>query len=365
VRQREASPWVSPALDRVAAHAWRVLVIGATVAAGFWLIGQLLIVVIPVVVALLATRLLHPVQRVLRSRVPAAVAAALTLGGFVVAVALVLALVGVSVGSELDGVGTTVRDGIDEVEDWLVDDAPFDISRSDVESARERVGDALSRFVSSSDGAVRSGAVLAAEVVAGLLLAIVLTFFFLKDDRQLVRGLIRVLPSSRRAAADRLGHRGWDALGAYLRGAALLGIVEATVIGVTLLLVGADLALAVAAITFVAAFVPIVGAVVAGVVATLVALVTASPVAALIVAVVALVVQQLDNDLLGPLVYGRALRLHPLVILLGIAVGGALFGIVGTVLAVPVLAVVWNVVDEARQMAAANERLSASLPGSG
>ncbi|HWC69065.1 MAG TPA: AI-2E family transporter, partial [Acidimicrobiales bacterium] len=210
-----------------------------------------------------------------------------------------------------------------------------------------------------------SGAVLAAEVVAGLLLAIVLTFFFLKDDRQLVRGLIRVLPSSRRAAADRLGHRGWDALGAYLRGAALLGIVEATVIGVTLLLVGADLALAVAAITFVAAFVPIVGAVVAGVVATLVALVTASPVAALIVAVVALVVQQLDNDLLGPLVYGRALRLHPLVILLGIAVGGALFGIVGTVLAVPVLAVVWNVVDEARQMAAANERLSASLPGSG
>jgi predicted PurR-regulated permease PerM len=322
--------------------------------------------VIPVIVALLVTRLLHPVQRGLRGRgAPAAVTAMLTLGGFVVAVALVLTLVGASVGSELGDVGTTVRDGVDEVEDWLVEDAPFDISRGDVESARERVGDAFDRFVSASDGAVRSGAVLVAEIVAGLLLALVLTFFFLKDGRQLVRSLIRVLPTPQRAGADRLGHRGWDALGAYLRGAALLGVVEATVIGVTLLLVGAELALAVAVITFVAAFVPIVGAVVAGVVATLVALVTASPVAALIVAVVALVVQQLDNDLLAPIVYGRALRLHPLVILLGIATGGALFGVVGTVLAVPVLAVAWNVADEARQMAAADETLSASLRGPG
>jgi predicted PurR-regulated permease PerM len=126
-----------------------------------------------------------------------------------------------------------------------------------------------------------------------------------------------------------------------------LGAIEAAVMAVTLLLVGADLVLPVAMITFLAAFVPIVGAIAAGIVATLVALATAGPLAAAVVAAVAVIVQQLDNDILAPVVYGRALRLHPLVVLVGIAAGGALFGLVGTLLAVPVLAVVWNVADEA------------------
>ncbi len=120
-------------------------------------------------------------------------------------------------------------------------------------------------------------------------------------------------------------------------------------IGVAMAVVGADLIVAVMVLTFLAAFVPIVGALVAGVTATLVTLATAGPVPALIVAAVALVVQQLDNDLLGPLIYGRFLRMHPLVILLGITAGGALFGLIGTLFAVPVLAVTVNVVDEWRR----------------
>jgi predicted PurR-regulated permease PerM len=119
-------------------------------------------------------------------------------------------------------------------------------------------------------------------------------------------------------------------------------------IGITSLLVGADLVAPVMLITFLAAFVPIVGAVVAGIIAVLVALVTAGTVPAVVVAIVAIVVQQLDNDLLAPVIYGRALQLHPLVVLLGIAAGGALFGFVGTIFAVPVLAVVLNAVDEVR-----------------
>ena len=102
-------------------------------------------------------------------------------------------------------------------------------------------------------------------------------------------------------------------------------------------------------LTFLAAFVPIVGAVAAGVAAVLVALVTAGTVPALIVAAVALVVQQLDNELLAPLIYGRAVQLHPLVVLLGIAAGGSLFGLVGTFFAVPVLAVGLNALDEVRR----------------
>ena len=120
-------------------------------------------------------------------------------------------------------------------------------------------------------------------------------------------------------------------------------------IGITLLLVGSSLVVPVMIITFLAAFVPIVGAVFAGVVATLVALATAGTIPALIVAGVAIVVQQLDNDLLAPVIYGRAIRLHPLVILLGIAAGGALFGFVGTFFAVPFLAVALNGLDELRR----------------
>jgi predicted PurR-regulated permease PerM len=143
--------------------------------------------------------------------------------------------------------------------------------------------------------------------------------------------------------------RGWDAAGGYLKGAAILGVVEAATIGLTLFFVGSSLVAPVMIITFLAAFIPIVGAVAAGVIATLVALVTAGTVPALIVAGVAIVVQQLDNDLLAPVIYGKAIRLHPLVILLGIAAGGALFGFVGTFFAVPFLAVALNAVDELRR----------------
>jgi len=105
---------------------------------------------------------------------------------------------------------------------------------------------------------------------------------------------------------------------------------------------------AVFVVTLVGAFVPIVGAIAAGLVAILATLVTAGPTAAIIVAVVALVVQQLDNDLLAPVIYGKSLQLHPLVILLGIAAGSALFGLVGALLAVPVISVIINVIDESR-----------------
>ena len=110
-----------------------------------------------------------------------------------------------------------------------------------------------------------------------------------------------------------------------------------------------------ALVTFLAAFVPVVGAIVAGVLAVLVALATAGGTGAIVVAVVAFVVQQLDNDVLAPVVYGRALELHPVVILLAILAGGSAFGLVGSFLAVPVVAVVVNVAAEARRYRRAGE----------
>jgi predicted PurR-regulated permease PerM len=189
----------------------------------------------------------------------------------------------------------------------------------------------------------------AAEAFVAVLVGLVVAFFGLKDGDRLAAFVRRLLPERRRALASRLGERAWRTVGGFLRGAATLGAIEGTIVGVALAVVGADLAVPVAVLTFLAAFVPFVGAIIAGVVATLVALADAGTTAALIVAAVMLVVQQIDNEVLAPWVYGRMLSLHPVVVLLAVATGGALFGLAGTFLAVPVTAVAINVVVELRR----------------
>ncbi len=343
------APRVNQNVATAAAYAWRLLAIGLAVYAVIWLVGQLLVVVLPVVVAVLLVRALTPVAARLRRKLKPSLAALVTVLGFLVVLIGVLLVVGVSLAREFDELGSTISQGIDDFERWLVEDGPFDFDAAEVAEWRQRAGEALSRFLFSNQRSVASGALIAAEVVIGAVLTVIVGYFFLKDGRRMTIGMLRTLPAARRPVANRMARRSWDALGGYLRGAAVLGLVESVAIGIVLFAVGARLELPVMIVTFLAAFIPIVGAVFAGVVAVLVALVTAGGVPALIVAGVALVVQQLDNELLAPVIYGRALRLHPLVILLGIAAGGALFGFVGTFLAVPVLAVVLNSIDEARR----------------
>jgi putative heme transporter len=343
-------PTVSPVLDQLAAYSWRLIAVGLAIAALVWLTGQLLIVVVPCAVAGLLARGLWPVARWIKAReVRPGFAAAIVLGGFVLLLAAVLGATGTSIASEADQIGPTISEGIDDVADWLVEDSPFDVSRADVERIREQARSAFESAVGAGGGGVASGAVLAVELVAGSILSLIIAFFLLKDGRRWFDRFVVAFPEARQDVVGRSFRRGWDAAGGYLKGAAILGVVEALTIGLTLLLVGSSLVVPVMIVTFLAAFVPIVGAVVAGVVATLVALSTAGTVPALIVAGVAIVVQQLDNDVLAPVIYGHAIRLHPLVILLGIAAGGALFGFVGTFFAVPFLAVVLNVLDELRQ----------------
>jgi putative heme transporter len=343
-----ATSRVPPTLDRAAAYSWRLLVVGAAVAAGLWLLGRLLVVVIPVVVALLVARVLVPVvARLRRAGWRRGLAATVVLFGFILLLVGVLAFTGATIADEFDQLGPTISEGIDDLETWLVEDSPFDVERSDVRRWREELRDTFTDFGASSDS-VLAGATLAAEIALGIVLSLFVTFFFLKDGDRFRDAALRPLTETRRELAFRMAARAWDALGGYLRGAATLGVVESVIMGVTLLLVGGELVAPVMVLTFLAAFVPIVGAIAAGTVTVLVALVTAGTGGALVVAIVAIVVQQLDNDLLAPVIYGRALRLHPMAVLLGIAASGALFGIVGVLLAVPVLAVTVNVLAEWR-----------------
>jgi predicted PurR-regulated permease PerM len=254
-----------------------------------------------------------------------------------------------SIVDEFRSLGPTIAEGVDDVERWLIDDAPFDLTRRDLEDLRKRAGDAIEGTLRSSTGSIIGGALTVIQAMAGVLLGLITTFFFLRDGPRFQRWTLARVPEPRRELVGRLSARAWSTLGGYLLGAAVLGSVEAVIIGVALAVVGGSLVLPVALLTFVAAFVPFVGAIFAGLVAVLVALATAGPGGALVVAIVALVVQQLDNDLLAPVVYGQALQLHPLVVLFAIVCGGAMFGFAGTVLAVPVAALAVNLTAEARE----------------
>jgi putative heme transporter len=345
-RDPSAGPRVHPRVDRLAAYSWRLLVIAAAAVGLLWLARQLAPVLIPATVALFLTRLLTPISDRLRDRLRPGLAAAAAM------VVLLAAIVGLSwlvvppIADEAAALPETISQAIDDIERWLVEDSPFEISREAVDRFRTRTADRLRDLLLSSGGRVVDGATLAAEIVAGLFLSLLFTFFMLRDGARFSRWLRSRLRPGQRERAQRAAQRGWSTLGGYLRGAAMLGIVESIAIGLALVVAGGALVVPVMVLTFVAAFVPILGAVVAGVTATLVALVTGGVVSAAIVAAVALGVQQLDNDVLAPWVYGRSLALHPVVILVSVVGGGALFGIAGTLLAVPVVAVAVSVGKE-------------------
>ena len=333
------------ALDDAAAWSWRLLVVAAAILATVLLLARLRLVVLPLFVAFLLATALRPVARFLEQRkVPKGLATLLAFLAFFALLGGIGTLVGQGLGNEVKQVGPTVSKGVDDVQRWLVD-GPLSLEQAQIDQFRQRAGDSLQK---AGPGLI-APAVAVVEVLAGILLALVTSFFLVKDGPELEEKALRRFPEGQRAKAKRAGRAARRALGGYLKGAATLGALEGVIIAVTIFVVGGRLAIPMLLLTFIGAFIPVVGAILSGTVAALVTLVTAGPREAVIVAVVALVVQQLDNDLLAPFIYGRSVQLHPLAILLAIATGATLGGIAGTFLAVPVLAVIVAVAGALRQ----------------
>jgi predicted PurR-regulated permease PerM len=332
-------------LQRASDVAWRVLLLGVLIVVVGAVLWRLRLVILPIFIALLLCAALAPLVTRLERRMPTLAATWLTYLAFLTLVIGTVVVIVPLMASEMEGVGERINQGIDDVEDWLVD-GPFNVDRSDLEDLRPDGGGKLSETVSEQSSTIVSGAVVVGELLAGLILALILGFLFLKDGRKFQAWALGHLPERQHELTSALARRAWDGLGGYLRGAAMLGAVEGLIIGLTLWIVGVPLAAPMGVLTFMAAFFPIVGAVVAGASATLVALATAGTREALIVLVVCIVVQQLDNDLLAPLIYGKSVQLHPALILVVLAAGSAMGGITGAFLAVPISAAVAGVVSE-------------------
>lgn len=340
---------VHPVVQRTAAYSWRLLVIGAVAFFAFQILAELAIIALPIAIGLLVVRAVDPISsRLLERNVPPALVALLVVGGLLAVLIGTGVYVVPAIINEFRALVPVVQDGIADVESWIVEEGPFDISQAEVDEAREAAVDVVVDWLAANDEMLMSGAFLLGALITGLVLAILLAFFMVKDGRSALAWGRGLLPEDRRDTADRLARRAWTTLGGYLGGAALLGVVEGITIGLAVWIVGGTLVIPIILITFFAAFIPIVGPVVAGAIAVLATLVTAGTVPALIVLIVAVLVQQFDQDLLAPVIYGKALQLHPAIILVVIAGGGSVFGFVGVLLAVPVTAVVLTSLSELR-----------------
>jgi predicted PurR-regulated permease PerM len=231
--------------------------------------------------------------------------------------------------------------GIDRVQDFLTH-LPFGIDQSQLHQWRE----SAEHFATSGQAgsAAISGLSTVAHLFTGLLLTIVVLFFFLKDGPRIWQFLLLPFTGRQRERAQRVGRHAVSALGAYVRGTAIVAAVDALFIGIGLAVVQVPMAIPLAVIVFITSFIPIAGAIFAGFLAALVSLVTNGLVTSLIVVGIVVVVDQLEAHLLQPVVMGRSLKLHPLVILIALAIGTLLASVIGAILAVPIAAVLWRIV---------------------
>ncbi|PPK92925.1 putative PurR-regulated permease PerM [Kineococcus xinjiangensis] len=313
------------------------------VAAVCWLVGtvvlRLWLVSATIAVALLFTALLAPLTlRMRRGGLPAVLAALLSLILLVGIPAAVAALVWSRVSEQVEDLTPVVTQGIDDIRNWLTT-GPLQLDPARVAELRNQMVSAVSSAVPTPVGGARTLLQLLTAVALGLFAV----FFFLKEGEEMWRWLVRRVTPRHRATVDRAGRAAWGTLTGYVVGLTLVALADAVLIGTGLFFVGVPLWLSLALLTFVGAYVPILGATVAGAVAVLVTMVTNGPQDALIVLGIVLLVQQVEGNLLQPLVVGRAVQLHPVVALVAVTAGTLLLGITGALLAVPLTAVVYRV----------------------
>ncbi len=299
--------------------------------------------IFPVAMALIVTTILGPPAAWLRSKGwPAALAAAAIMLGFVGLIVGTIAILTPQVAGQAGEVAASASDGLQKVRDWLTGE-PLSLSEGQITSAIEAMQEKLQASATSIGSGIFSTIGAATSALVNLILVLMLTFFFVKDGHKFLPWL-RVVTGQRAGGhLVEVANRAWATLGGFIRVQSLVALIDAVIIGAGLAILGSPLAIPLAVVTFFAAFIPIVGAFVSGALAVLVTLVTNDPKDALITLGIVIAVQQLEGNVLSPMLQGKTMNLHPAVVLLGVAAGGTLFGITGAFLAVPVVATVTEV----------------------
>lgn len=322
-----------------AAWSWRLILVVAAVAAVIWALAQLHKVVIPIAIALLLAALLSPaVGWLSRRHVHRTLATAMVLIGGMVLVAGTLTLVVTEFVGNYSNLADQTQAGLASVQKWLKT-GPLHLTDKQLNGLLDTAQNWLSDHQSSLTTGALSTATTALDVVASMFLVLFTMFFFLRDGEKIWRFLVNLLPRGARSPLSNAGVQSWHTLSAYVRATVLVAFIDAVGIGIWLAFWRIELAFALAALVFLGAFIPIIGATLSGAVAVLVALVTHGPVAALVILAGVIGVQQLEGHILQPLIMGRAVSIHPLAVILAIATGLVIAGIIGALVAVPIVAV--------------------------
>jgi putative heme transporter len=332
----ETVPW---SMRVATAWAWRLLVVGAAVYFLLKLMAMYLVLVTPVFIAVLLVALIKPLTDLLqRAALPRAVGSLLTVLIVLSAVVGLVTLVGTQIVSGFSDLQVQAAAGLAEVQRALAG-PPLHLTTTQVSrylaEARASVSGNRDQLVTGALAATST----AGHVVTGLFLTLFTTYFFLAQGTSIWGWLVRLLPRPARRPMDEAARRGWVTLTAFVRATIVVALTDALGIGLGAAVLGVPLAFPLGVLVFLGAFVPVVGALISGSVAVLIALVSVGPVKALIMLGVVVAVQQLESHVLQPFLLGRAVSVHPLAVILGIAAGALTAGILGALFAMPLVAV--------------------------
>lgn len=330
------SATVPPTFRAVSEWAWRSLVIGAGILALLWVAAKLTDVVFPVIVALLLAALLEPVFQRLRHVLPRGAAAGVTVLGTLAGLTALFSFVGNQFADQLPDMTRQVTQGLEESRRWVVQ--TFGLTEGQITTWLSDQWSKASAGDQWSSRAAQAGLTIG-QIVTGFFLVMFSLFFFLYDGAGIWAWVVRLFPRGARTKVLSSGAIAWGQLKAFTRATVLVAATDALGIGLGALVLGVPFASGVALLVFVGAFIPIVGALLSGFVAVALAFVAKGPITALIMLGVVVAVQQLESHVLQPVLLGRAVRVHPLGVILAIATGIIVGGIIGALVAVPLLAV--------------------------
>ncbi|CAL9604655.1 Putative transport protein [Streptomyces sp. enrichment culture] len=333
-------PRVSPALRTASEYAWRLLVVGAAVYAAFTVLGRFHEVAVAVFVGLVGTALLRPAADRLNRWMPRPAAVACALVGSAAVLLGVLAFVGETVAAGWSSLVAEFRDGVDRLLPYL-QRPPLNLDPEALSGLRERIGAYLSGHREALLATALSGAGRLVQVLAVAALGLFCAIFFIASGDRHWRWLCEQFPPR---AAERVavaGRAAWRTFTGYTHGIVLVAATNAVLVGVALYALGVPLAVPLALLEFAAAFVPLIGSPLALAVAVVVALASKGPLVAGLVVVLIVVIGQLEGHVLHPLLMSWAVRLHPLVVAVSVVAGAIAAGVVGAVVAVPLVSVVW------------------------
>jgi predicted PurR-regulated permease PerM len=321
-----------------AGWAWRLLLLAALLYVAGKVASLLYLVIVPFAAAILLTALLQPLTARLRRAGLGPLSA--TWCTLLLAFALIggaVWLVTTRVEAEYPALVTQVGRTSTQIQSWLAS-SPLHIRTGNLEKISDNLVNYLTQHRSTVEGAALTGGRIVVELLAGIVLCFFISFFLIKDGQRIWSWLVSGLSAERGRRANLAGHAAWQAVVYYVRGTVLVAAIHAVVMGVTLTIIGSPLVAPLALFMFVAAFVPLAGVLIAGTAAILIVLAAKGLIAAVIVLAVMVVMNQLEGHLLQPQVVGKMVRLHPLAVILVLAVAGVVAGIAGAVVAVPVTA---------------------------